>query len=379
VQWKDVKPTLPLWALGAAAGAATAVVERKLIGAEGAEFDFTLIERALIAGRVVWFYLGKLIWPAELMFNYPRWQISVRDAAGWIGLVSMAGVMIGLAAASRGPGLRSSPAAGVRRGAKYVSSARGALAALLFFGGSLLPVLGFFNVYPFVFSFVADHFQYVAAMGPLTLAGALLARSRWSQAAGWMIVAALAVLSWRQAHLYQSAEGLYRATLRSNPRAWMAGNNLARVLLDLGQAAEALPISRRMVEVKGDRVETRLNHASVLSRLGDHAPAAEQIEAAMRLRGELGLTAEEWITIGSIHGRAGRYPEAERAYRQALSLSPGHGGAMYNLGQSLAAMGRWEEALEALNGARAAANVPPDVENMIQRVMKMKEASKPGR
>ena len=54
----------------------TAWVERKLIGAEGAEFELTLLERCLIAGRVIWFYLGKLVWPAELIFIYPRWQVS---------------------------------------------------------------------------------------------------------------------------------------------------------------------------------------------------------------------------------------------------------------------------------------------------------------
>jgi hypothetical protein len=38
------------------------------------------------------------------------------------------------------------------------------------------PVLGFFNVYYFRFSFVADHFQYLASMGPLALAAAGMTR-----------------------------------------------------------------------------------------------------------------------------------------------------------------------------------------------------------
>ena len=41
---------------------------------------------------------------------------------------------------------------------------RGALAAVLIFGGVLVPALGFFDVYPFRYSFVADHFQYHASM-----------------------------------------------------------------------------------------------------------------------------------------------------------------------------------------------------------------------
>src|SRR5215813_7467510 len=64
LSWKHyVLPLVPFFVLGAAAGALTAWVERRHIGAEGAEFELTLVQRTLIAGRVVWFYLGKLVWP----------------------------------------------------------------------------------------------------------------------------------------------------------------------------------------------------------------------------------------------------------------------------------------------------------------------------
>ena len=81
LSWKrDCLPLVPFFVCGAAAGAFTAWVERTMIGAEGQEFSFTLVERGLIAGRVVWFYLGKLLWPADLEFIYPRWHI---DQAVW--------------------------------------------------------------------------------------------------------------------------------------------------------------------------------------------------------------------------------------------------------------------------------------------------------
>ena len=46
---------------------------------------------------------------------------------------------------------------------------------LLFFVGTLLPVLGFCNVFPFLYSYVADHFQYLASLGIITLAAAGMA------------------------------------------------------------------------------------------------------------------------------------------------------------------------------------------------------------
>ena len=48
--------------------------ERTLIGAQGTAFDLTTLQRCLIASRVPWFYAGKLLWPANLIFMYPRWE-----------------------------------------------------------------------------------------------------------------------------------------------------------------------------------------------------------------------------------------------------------------------------------------------------------------
>ena len=106
-------------------------------------------ERCLIAGRALWFYAGKLAWPAQLTFIYPRWTIET--TAGWQWLFPMAavGVMAGLWLARRRMG-------------------RGPLVAVLFFAGTLGPALGFVNVYPMRYSFVADHFQYLAGVGLIT-------------------------------------------------------------------------------------------------------------------------------------------------------------------------------------------------------------------
>ena len=93
LSWRrDVLPLVPFFVLGAAAGMFTAWVERKLIGAEGPAFDLTLIERCLIAGRAIWFYLGKLFWPGDLIFIYPRWQVS--QAVWWQYLFPAAALLL---------------------------------------------------------------------------------------------------------------------------------------------------------------------------------------------------------------------------------------------------------------------------------------------
>ncbi len=220
LSWRrDIWPLLPFFVLGVAAGQLTAWVERMMIELGGAQVELTMVERCLIAGRAIWFYLGKLLWPAELIFIYPRWQVS---SVVWWQYLFPATALLLLASAW-----------GVRR------RWRGPLAGLLFFVGTLFPALGFYNLFPFLFSFVADHFQYLASLGMITLAsaGIVLLLDRWrlsSRPAGYllclMLLAALATLTWRQSQMYGDIETLYGKTIAENPDCWLAHNNLGNVL-----------------------------------------------------------------------------------------------------------------------------------------------------
>src|SRR5439155_18126658 len=147
---------------------------------------------------------GKLFWPTNLVFIYPRWSVS--EHMGWQYLYPAAAIAaIALAWMVR-------------------SRSRGPLAGVLFFLGTLFPALGFFDVYPFLFSFVADHFQYLASIGIIALAAATAASlpRHAGQALSLAVLAILATLTWKQSHLYANAETLYRATIRGNPGCWMA-------------------------------------------------------------------------------------------------------------------------------------------------------------
>jgi len=320
---RDVAPLVPWLLAGAASGIFTAWAEARLIGAEGADFALTAPQRVLLAGRALAFYLSKLVWPAHLAFIYPRWSLDPGDARQ---VLCGAGALAALAGA----------AALARRH-------RGPLAGMLFFAGTLFPALGFLNVYPFLFSFVADHFQYLASLGILVPAawGLERAAARAGLGAGWRawlllaLPAALGVLTWRQCREYRDAEGLYRATLARNPSAWLAHYNLAVSLGSRpGRLEEAIAEYDATLRLKPDHWAARNNLASALLRApGRTADAIAQYEAAVRLRPDF---AEAHNNLGVALGRdPGRLQEAIAHLQIALRLRPDYDGAHNNLGALL--------------------------------------------
>src|SRR5207237_815717 len=73
---RDLKPLAPFFLVALGAGLVTIWVEQKFCAEHGETFDFSLIDRLLIAGRLFWFYLIELVWPKDLMIIYPVWNIS---------------------------------------------------------------------------------------------------------------------------------------------------------------------------------------------------------------------------------------------------------------------------------------------------------------
>jgi tetratricopeptide (TPR) repeat protein len=338
LDWRgDVLPLVPFFVLGIAAGLATVWVERSLVGAEGTAFDLTPIERGLIAGRALWFYAGKLLWPADLVFVYPRW--SVNQCVWWQYLYPAAAIAVLMVAWS----LRH--------------RWRGPLAGMLYFAGTLFPALGFFNVYAFQFSFVADHFQYLASVGLITLiaAGMVLIFQRWRP---WDRVPAfivclgvlsmLGILSWKQSRIYVDAESLYRATIERNPDAWMAQNNLAGVLIERGAAQEAMGYAEKALVLKPDYAAARNNLGLALASLGHIDDALEQYREAVKLEPDY---AEAHNNLGLLLAQHGDVDGAIGHYRRALAIDPRLAGAHYNLAEALMANGQMSEAVAELQMA----------------------------
>jgi protein O-mannosyl-transferase len=328
---RDVAPLAPWFCLSAAAAVVTPWVESKFVGASGSAFSLSPVERLLVAGRAVWFYLGKILWPTDLVFIYPRWTVDAR--AGWQ-FVFPAAAALALAALFM---LRN--------------RWRGPLAAALLFAGTLFPALGFVNVYPFVFSFVADHFQYLAAaiMISALCAGLSLAACRLSQggmnvarAAAAGLVVALAGLTWRQCGNYSNIETFYRSILEKNPSSWLAHDNLGVVLVHRGQIDEAVGHYREAIRLNPDYPEAYNNYGNVLAQTRHWVEAGDAYAGALRARPSFVAAEINW---GNAMNDAGQFREAELHFRNALRQRRNDPSAHYGLANALANSGHLADAV----------------------------------
>ena len=340
LEWRrDVVPLLPWLAAGATSGLYTAHLERVLIGAEGADFALGFADRLVLAGRVFWFYLGKLLWPAELIFFYPRWTIDAGIWWQWIFLGAGLAFVGGLIRWSR--------------------RTRAPLAAVLLFGGSLFPVLGFFNVYPFLFSYVADHFQYLASLGIFALVGGFLGRVKktWATVTGVGCALVLAFLSFQQAGMYRDEFALYETTLQRNPDCWMAHNNLAIALVESGRAEDALPHCEAALQLQPRYAKGEHTYGKALNHLGRFAEAIPPLERAIALNPDFASAHNE---LGAALMCTDKPAEALIHFETAVSLSPHFGMARRNLGLGLAMNGRTRDAILQLE--EAARLLPRDLD-----------------
>lgn len=338
--WKrDVRPLLPWFAIGVPAGLFTAWVERTFIGASGAAFALSPVQRFLLAGRAIWFYAGKLVWPANLVFSYPRWRIDPGAQWQWLFPAGALGVAAGLWLVARGN--------------------RGPLAGLLIFAGSLSPALGFVNVLPFRYSYVADHFQYLASLGiivPVTAAlagwaGRMEWGSRWMRGGAVVLIAALGGLTWRQSGTYTDLETLYRVTLERNPESWLAHNNLGLLLVQTpGRRVDAIAEYRAAVRLEPSYPEAHFNLGSALAHSGGLEEAIAEYETALRLKPDY---AEAYNNLGNaLSHLPGRLPDAIAHYETALRIDPGMAEAHANLGNALAqTTGRLPDAIREYQAA----------------------------
>ncbi len=334
IDWRrDVIPLIPWLVMGTAAGLFSGWVERNYGGAAGPEFDQPLLSRALVAGRAIWFYAGKLVWPSGLNFLYTRWIV---DPAVWwqwlppLGVLGVGSALWAIRQRSRGP-----------------------LAAFLLFVGSLFPTLDFVNLYGARYSWVWDHWQYLPDLGVFAFAGAALTVA-WHDAGprfrgpGLCLVAALAIalgiLTWLHCGMFHDDLTLNLTTLARNPNAWSAHNNLGFELdKKPGQMKAAIAEYEEALRLNPGLYEAHNNLASDLEKIpGRLNDAIAHYEEAVRLKPDF---VDAHYNLGNALDAAGRTQEGISQFEEALRIRPSYVAAHYNLANTLNSLGRTQEAI----------------------------------
>jgi tetratricopeptide (TPR) repeat protein len=288
LRWKDWLRSVPLFALSLIFGLVTVWFQyhRVLKGTTFLAGGF--VSRLATAGCVVWFYLGKVLWPVNLSVVYPKWSVDPSRWTSWLPLLLLAGCVA---------------LSWLRR----KTWGGGWLFGMGYFVVTLFPVMGFFDQGFYDYSLVADHWQYYSMIGIIALvvsAGVALGRSFGDRGktVGVLVsataVVALGAGTWVRAGVYATSETLWRDTVTKNSEAWMAQYNLGLALGKAGKIDDAITCFQQGVRLKPDFAQVH-NY------------------------------------LGSALMQAGRVPEAIEQYRQALRIKPDYMDAQINLEQAL--------------------------------------------
>ncbi|MGF1634400.1 MAG: tetratricopeptide repeat protein [Phycisphaerae bacterium] len=328
VWWKHGRVTrnvfasaVPFLALGLVLGLTTAWLEQTHVGARGAEFEYAETSlgegaaRLALVGRGLAFYAGKLLWPAKLAFIYERWTPAANDRMGLLAAAAVLAVLVGL-----------------WLGRKQIG--RGPAAAFAAFVVMAWPALGFTNVLPHRYSFVADHFVYLAAaafvVGVVGVAAGVLVRLRapaWSPAAAAVLLAVpLTVLAIGQTSKYRDPLTLWQTTVQQSPNNWMPWVNLGHALRDRDQEAEATKAYEHAYTLAPTQWDVLYEIGELRLRQRREAEARPYFEQVTELRPDFPTP---YVRLAILDLRAGNPLLARNRLADALEAAPTHAEANF--------------------------------------------------
>jgi tetratricopeptide (TPR) repeat protein len=319
-QWRNLATLAPIFLMSVITAAVSIATQRVRLGAElnPSYLPPSWPERLAAAGNDIWFYLGKLVWPHPLLTFYPRWNLDLARPLAWLPLLAVAGIFVLLWFARNSWG-------------------RPFLFAFAYFVIALAPILGLVDNTIFHYAPVFDHLQYLAAMGPLALAGAGIAllsdvlpsARRWmSVALASALLILLGVTSWLQTWAYENEETLWTYTLAWNPSSAAAHYNLGNVLVHDGLPKEAIAQFRASLALDPNNAIVHNNLARVLEGIGQTSEAIDELKIAVQ-QNPNGSAMHDNLGIELL--KAGRGQEAIQQFQEALRLDPTNAAAQANL------------------------------------------------
>jgi len=331
---------IPFGFIGLLAGLNTVYLEIVRVGAKGDNWSLPLWGHLVLPGKIILFYIYKLLLPFKLMFFYPRWDIDPSMPWQWLPVCAIVAILVLFYMYKDQIG-------------------RGAFATFFFFTASLFPALGFFNVYPMIYSYVADHFQYIASIGMIIfLCGAaefaferfVLPRvslnSKHRRITLWLLLGVISfifgfnVISY--SHVFKNRETLFSDVIRKNPGAWMAYNNLGLVYISKGEIRKALDHYRKTLKIKPDDCVAHTNLGTIYRNQGLWEKAKASYETCLQADPTYAIA---YSNLGLVYVHSGDMQQAQALFEKAASLDPMANDAHLNLGRLFLQQKRYDESL----------------------------------
>lgn len=364
---RDLARSLPFFAVTAIASLLEFSTQ-ELVADDVIVREDGFLARLAGAGWVAWFYLSKAVLPIGLCFVYPRWQIDPAVPAHWLPLIAAIAVVVVLFS----PRVRST------------GWGRAALCVVVFYALLLSPVLGFFDIFYMRYSYVADHYQYLALIA--VVCGLVGGGGRWLEArmgrsslalrliAGGLVVA-LALASTGLARSYLSEERLWRDTLAKNPDAFLAHYNLAHLLEREDRLDDAAHHYRETLRIEPAHASAMNNLGEIAKREGEPREAAAWFRRA--IAADPGAVAPRNNLAVLLH-REGDLAAAREAFELAIAAVPDHAVLRFNHARLLDDLGEHHRALAEYRLAARLAPGVPAIQRGLRRAEQAARSEKPG-
>lgn len=276
--------------------------------------------RPLLVGDSLTFYLWKLIAPWNLAVCYGRTPGELVARASfyvmWIAPTAMLTLLI--IYRNREPLL---------------------LAALAVFIIAPSPMLGLFRFDYQYFSTVADHYLYVAMLGPALAAG--WAVDRFQPRVGWKVTAlvamALSALTFRQSRVWRDDFTLFSHSVDVAPRGVLALHNLGNDYQSKGYDARAAELYRRAVDARPTHYESMGPLAIALARMNRTDEAVVWFRRFLKEVESLPSDRQPrdyptyLLSFAEELKRRGDYEEAITSFQRLLEIEPNNWAAMRDL------------------------------------------------
>lgn len=327
---RDIASALPFFAMALAMSLAEIWFQYNRALAMDVRVDSPLA-RLVGSGHAILFYLSKIFLPLNLSFVYADRHFDPTAPVEYLPLLLVTAVALIVFFNKNTWG-------------------RPILFGLGYYVVTLLPVVGFLNIYFMRYSWVSDHWQYASIIGPIALVVGLLAHvcrtTLQAHARPMALCAGVAIVllgqqSFERAAVFRDSETLWHDTLVNNPAAWMARNNLATDLLAAGHLDEAIDQLSLALETYPEGVNVRLNLAQAWATAGHPEKGVPFLKAALEFEPK---NPDIFYELGRMYLLQLQDVTAADFFRQSLAIQPNSADTHVGLGIALLHLNQHEPA-----------------------------------